>query len=237
MTYETPEQAHIAWGSTPHVVDNKVVDVKKAEPQGSPALQQPAAYAAPAYASYAAVPKPVRAAPGPMRVQQRAPRQAPAYAAPPVYANAAPGSTEDPHSIYAKCFIGGLTRASTEDSVTSYFSNFGTVVACEVMRRNGVSRGFGFVIFARSPLGLPAAYHSLSTETKNSSLPPHLYSHTSYPTPSSSLNFTQTLNPLFSFPCLCFSHAQPLHHPRHRHHHHPHPQLHPHLHPHPHSLQ
>jgi hypothetical protein len=63
-------------------------------------------------------------------------------------ATGAYGSTENPHSPNAKVFVGGLERTSTEDSLAAYFANFGTVMSCEVMRRDGLSRGFGFVVFS-----------------------------------------------------------------------------------------
>ncbi|KAJ7391903.1 heteroproteinous nuclear ribonucleoprotein [Desmophyllum pertusum] len=48
-----------------------------------------------------------------------------------------------------KIFVGGLNRRTTEDSLKDYFSLWGTIVDCCIMRegKNGPSRGFGFVTF------------------------------------------------------------------------------------------
>src|SRR2546429_5859541 len=46
-------------------------------------------------------------------------------------------------------FIGGLNWETTDDSLRRYFSQFGDVVECTVMRdgATGRSRGFGFLTF------------------------------------------------------------------------------------------
>ena len=48
-----------------------------------------------------------------------------------------------------KCFLGGLSYASTEDSLRGYFSQFGEIEDVHVVRdkMTGASRGFGFVKF------------------------------------------------------------------------------------------
>ncbi|SPO06627.1 related to heterogeneous nuclear ribonucleoprotein HRP1 [Cephalotrichum gorgonifer] len=48
-----------------------------------------------------------------------------------------------------KMFIGGLNWETTDESLRNYFSEFGEVVECTVMRDNntGRSRGFGFLTF------------------------------------------------------------------------------------------
>ena len=48
-----------------------------------------------------------------------------------------------------KIFVGGLNRRTTEESLKEYFSLWGTIVDCVIMRegKNGPSRGFGFVTF------------------------------------------------------------------------------------------
>ncbi|RCI08210.1 hypothetical protein L249_6361 [Ophiocordyceps polyrhachis-furcata BCC 54312] len=48
-----------------------------------------------------------------------------------------------------KMFIGGLNWETTDDSLREYFSQFGDVVECTVMRDSGTgrSRGFGFLTF------------------------------------------------------------------------------------------
>lgn len=54
-------------------------------------------------------------------------------------------------------FIGGLNWETTDDSLKSYFSQFGEVVECNVMRDTitGRSRGFGFLTF-RDPKSVNA---------------------------------------------------------------------------------
>ena len=48
-----------------------------------------------------------------------------------------------------KIFVGGLNRRTTEESLKDYFSHWGNIVDCVIMRegKNGPSRGFGFVTF------------------------------------------------------------------------------------------
>ena len=48
-----------------------------------------------------------------------------------------------------KCFLGGLSYASTEESLRGYFSQFGEIEDVHVVRdkMTGASRGFGFVKF------------------------------------------------------------------------------------------
>lgn len=47
-------------------------------------------------------------------------------------------------------FIGGLSWETTHDSLMRYFSQYGQVVDCVVMKNpeTGRSRGFGFITFA-----------------------------------------------------------------------------------------
>lgn len=49
----------------------------------------------------------------------------------------------------SKMFIGGLNWETTDQSLRDYFSQFGEVVECTVMRdgATGRSRGFGFLTF------------------------------------------------------------------------------------------
>ncbi|XP_054710427.1 DAZ-associated protein 1-like isoform X1 [Uloborus diversus] len=48
-----------------------------------------------------------------------------------------------------KLFVGGLSWETTKENLQSYFSRFGEIVDCVVMKNNetGRSRGFGFVTF------------------------------------------------------------------------------------------
>ncbi|KAK2070038.1 hypothetical protein P8C59_004572 [Phyllachora maydis] len=65
-------------------------------------------------------------------------------APPPPHPVRGPSSKED-----GKMFIGGLNWETTDDSLREYFSQFGEVVECTVMRdgATGRSRGFGFLTF------------------------------------------------------------------------------------------
>ncbi len=57
--------------------------------------------------------------------------------------SARPGTDER-----GKIFVGGIARDVDEGILTSYFSQFGSVVLASVMRdKFGISRGFGFVAF------------------------------------------------------------------------------------------
>lgn len=48
---------------------------------------------------------------------------------------------------YNKLFIGGIGNELKERDLVEYFARFGEISECTVKRNNGVSRGFGFVIF------------------------------------------------------------------------------------------
>jgi RNA-binding protein Musashi len=60
-------------------------------------------------------------------------------------------STESSHDS-CKLFIGGLSGKTTTDMLRQYFSKFGTVSECTVMKDPVTrrSRGFGFVTFSSS---------------------------------------------------------------------------------------
>ncbi|KAK7796721.1 LOW QUALITY PROTEIN: hypothetical protein U0070_014572, partial [Myodes glareolus] len=60
------------------------------------------------------------------------------------------GSTSDSQSDPCKMFIGGLSWKTSPDSLRDYFSKFGEIRECMVMRDPTIkhSRGFGFVTFA-----------------------------------------------------------------------------------------
>ncbi|KAI0744713.1 hypothetical protein C8Q76DRAFT_606847 [Earliella scabrosa] len=67
------------------------------------------------------------------------------------------GKTIDPkraipreeHLRNTRYFVGGLSHATTSDSMRAFFSQYGKVVDCTVMvdRESGRSKGFGFVTF------------------------------------------------------------------------------------------
>lgn len=69
-----------------------------------------------------------------------------------------PGSATNTGNIYippkdeGKMFVGGLNWETTDESLKNYFSQFGEVLDCTVMRDNvtGRSRGFGFLTFAEA---------------------------------------------------------------------------------------
>ena len=49
-----------------------------------------------------------------------------------------------------KIFVGGLNWETTEEGLHDYFSKWGTIVDCVIMKKNGRSRGFGFVTFDKA---------------------------------------------------------------------------------------
>ena len=49
-----------------------------------------------------------------------------------------------------KIFVGGLNWDTSEEALHDYFSKWGTIVDCVIMRKDGRSRGFGFVTFDKS---------------------------------------------------------------------------------------
>lgn len=49
-----------------------------------------------------------------------------------------------------KIFIGGLNWETQEEDLKEYFSQWGTIVDCVIMKKNGHSRGFGFVTYESS---------------------------------------------------------------------------------------
>lgn len=53
------------------------------------------------------------------------------------------------HLRNTRYFVGGLSHATTSDSMRAFFSQYGKVVDCTVMvdRESGRSKGFGFVTF------------------------------------------------------------------------------------------
>lgn len=55
--------------------------------------------------------------------------------------------------IPGKIFLGGISAATTQETVYEYFSSFGELDDCVVMqdRATGKSRGFGFVTY-KDPL-------------------------------------------------------------------------------------
>ena len=62
------------------------------------------------------------------------------------------GNIYIPPKDEGKMFVGGLNWETTDESLKSYFSQFGEVLECNVMRDNvtGRSRGFGFLSFAEA---------------------------------------------------------------------------------------
>ncbi|XP_028518813.1 heterogeneous nuclear ribonucleoprotein A1 isoform X2 [Exaiptasia diaphana] len=47
-----------------------------------------------------------------------------------------------------KIFIGGLNWETEEEGLKDYFSQWGTIVDCVIMKKDGKSRGFGFVTYS-----------------------------------------------------------------------------------------
>ncbi|CAG9565959.1 unnamed protein product [Danaus chrysippus] len=57
-------------------------------------------------------------------------------------------------SLYRKLFVGGLSWETSQENLQRYFSRYGDVIDCVVMKNSesGRSRGFGFVTFAEPSL-------------------------------------------------------------------------------------
>merc|ERR1719333_79488 len=53
----------------------------------------------------------------------------------------------DPAKTDRKIFVGGLSPATTEESLVEYFSQFGPVADAKVIRDGEKSKGFAFVQF------------------------------------------------------------------------------------------
>merc|ERR1719281_1680637 len=53
----------------------------------------------------------------------------------------------DPSKTERKIFVGGLSPATTEESLVEYFSQFGPVADAKVIRDGEKSKGFAFVQF------------------------------------------------------------------------------------------
>ncbi|XP_062869714.1 RNA-binding protein Musashi homolog 2a isoform X3 [Trichomycterus rosablanca] len=80
------------------------------------------------------------------------------------------GSPSDAHHDPGKMFIGGLSWQTSPDSLRDYFSKFGEIRECMVMRDPTTkrSRGFGFVTFADSgsvDKVLAQSHHELDSKT------------------------------------------------------------------------
>lgn len=52
---------------------------------------------------------------------------------------------------FRKMFIGGLTSSTTEENLKEYYSQYGKILDCIVMRDPGTkrSRGFGFITYSK----------------------------------------------------------------------------------------
>ncbi|KAL2095363.1 hypothetical protein ACEWY4_010082 [Coilia grayii] len=80
-----------------------------------------------------------------------------------------PGNSNDSHDP-GKMFIGGLSWQTSPDSLRDYFSKFGEIRECMVMRDPTTkrSRGFGFVTFADAASVdkvLAQTHHELDSKT------------------------------------------------------------------------
>ena len=83
---------------------------------------------------------------------------------------------------YRKLFVGGLSWETTQENLQRYFSRYGEVIDCVVMKNSesGRSRGFGFVTFS-DPANVAAVLqntpHQLDGRTvRNTHLINSLYS-------------------------------------------------------------
>ncbi|VDN02257.1 unnamed protein product [Thelazia callipaeda] len=67
-----------------------------------------------------------------------------------IFVQDASGGNLEPEQ-YRKMFIGGLTSSTTDETLKEFYSKWGTLVDCVVMRDPATkrSRGFGFVSFSK----------------------------------------------------------------------------------------
>ncbi|VDM39865.1 unnamed protein product [Toxocara canis] len=77
--------------------------------------------------------------------------------------------------LHGKLFVGGLSCDTTEQELTQYFSKWGTVVDCAVIRdvQTQLSRGFAFVTFATASMAvaaLNARPHIINNRVRSPSL-------------------------------------------------------------------
>lgn len=84
-----------------------------------------------------------------------------------------------------KLFVGGLSWETTQENLQRYFSRYGEVIDCVVMKNSesGRSRGFGFVTFSDpSNVGvvLQNGPHQLDGRTVSIYLSLKLLSHNHY---------------------------------------------------------
>ena len=140
VSFETAEMANAACQYSPHMLDNKIVDVKKAEPRGSPHLNSSMM----GQGFYPGMG--MHQAPGPMRSQGRmAGGQAPPNANP---QRLAYRSTEQPHAKDAKVFVGGLAKVSRRACVL-LLAQGGWCQEGYVCVRARASRGHGHSVTRR----------------------------------------------------------------------------------------
>lgn len=64
-----------------------------------------------------------------------------------IFSHVMPAKESDPEA--KKIYVGGLPPNITEKPLNTYFSNFGEIVECKVIRDRdtGISRGFAFITF------------------------------------------------------------------------------------------
>ena len=79
------------------------------------------------------------------------------------------GGHQDPGVDPNKIFVGGLPQGCTEEQVTQYFSQFGSLTAVTLKKdETGKARGFGFIEFAddASVVNVMAKYEEHQIEGK-----------------------------------------------------------------------
>jgi len=133
VTFDDVEAMNAALAE-PQVIDGRTIDVKAALAKGeAPPPQTPAYGKSNGYDAYG------------KSMGGYGQKGGSFPSAPPAFAQK--GSPTGPPCD--KVFVGGLPQSTTEEAVQAYFSQFGTLVDCVVMkdRETGRSRGFGFVQF------------------------------------------------------------------------------------------
>lgn len=136
VTFSDPQHAQAFLKHGPHSINGKRVDAKAAVPRsgsaGAAAVSAPAAAVPPAAAPEAAAAAGGGVPPSAGNSNSSAATSAAAAAA---------------AALGRKLFVGG-TGEVEDDTFRDHFRQFGEIEDCVVLRKEGVSRGFGFVTFA-----------------------------------------------------------------------------------------
>jgi RNA-binding protein Musashi len=137
VVFKEDSYVQLVLDNLPHVINHKVVDVKRAQARGT---------APPSI--HGSVPQP---APTPSSITSGQVASSNGQTTTGIYGEPIPGGTKEltPEQLQNKVFVGGLPLHIGSDQLAEFFSQFGTVVDAIVMMdpMQQRSRGFGFVTF------------------------------------------------------------------------------------------